>query len=364
MSENVPAMESRAPALVAIARQPAIGILTLIVVIVIGLLLSFIPGLVHATAVLGPLTTVWLPFLVMNAVWWRGWPCSELPQPWSGIANVVIQTILAFLGLFLAQSLVVGSINFNEMFGPPYRMFPFLMPFAALTFGVMLHITFVIGQWPYRALEPRLAGIAAVITSWVLGGILYVTLCNWNPLPREALGSVPNPSGLFFAIDTTTVTLWVIAWQMIIGVTWGGWPFKLIKGTAAAIIASTVACLVLGLVSCFIVQAIVPEPAAIALAAASIFGAFVWGMAFETWPVQGPIVAGRAAALAVLAFVTAVVWYLLLNTLATSTTAFPQDMPSQLYVGIASLNFFTANIVVYYVVLHRWPFTPPAPPPA
>ena len=364
MSDNAPAMESRAPALVAVARQPVIGILTLVVVIVIGLLLSFVPGLVHATAVLGPITTIWLPFLVMNAVWWRGWPAAGLAQPWGGVVNVVMQTILAFLALFLAQSLVGGSVNFNEMFGPPYKMFPFLMPFAALTFGVMLHQTFVIGMWPYRVLEPRLAGIAAVVTSWVVGGILYITLCNWNPLPREALGAVPNPGGLFYAIDTTTVTLWVIAWQMIIGVTWGGWPFKLIKGTAASIISSTAACLVLGLVSAFVVRAITSGPAAIALAAASVFGAFVWGMAFETWPLQGPMGVGRAVPLAALAFVTAVVWYLLLNGLATSTTAFPQELPSQLYVGIASLNFFTANIVVYYAVLHRWPFTPPAPPPA
>jgi len=27
-----------------------------------------------------------------------------------------------------------------------------------------------------------------------------------------------------------------------------------------------------------------------------------------------------------------------------------------------SLNLFTAGIILYYGVWHRWPFTPPAPP--
>lgn len=365
MSSNSSSMaESRALGGIAASRQPIIGLLFLVVVLIVGFVLSFSVGLVNALLVLGPLTTIWLPFLVVNAVWWRGWPFAGLPQPLAGIGNLVLQVILTAIGVFVAQSLVVGSFNTAEMFNPPFRMFPFLMPFAALVFGVMLHLTFILGLWPFRNLEYRLAGVVAVITSWIVGGILYIALCNWNPLPAQALGSMPNPSGLFFAMDTTTAAIWVIAWQMVLGVLLGGWPFKLIKDNSTALATSTIAVLALGIVTYFVLQATVGGPAVVALGATSIFGAFVWGMALETWPVQGQLTAGRALTLVILAFATSAIWYFVLNAIALATTAWPPDLPSQLYVGIASLNFFTAVIVLYYAIFHRWPFSPPGPPPA
>ena len=365
MADNSSAMEgARAAGRATELSQPTIGFLVLAVILVVGFLLSYSIGPVKATLVLGPITTVWLPFLVMNAVWWRGWPFSRLSQPWSGIANLILQIVLVAIGTVLMQALVVGSVNFAEMFNPPFRMFPFLMPMAALVFGVMLHLTFVVGQWPYRNLEYRLAGVAAVVTAWIIGGILYVVLCNWNSLPKEALGSAPNPGGLYFAMDTTGAVIWVIAWQMVLGVLLGGWPVRLIKNTATNLIVSTLAVLVLGVVSYLILNAIIGGAPVVALGATSIFGAFVWAMAMETWPLQGRMIPARAIGLVALAFVTAVVWFFILTALAMATAVWPPDLPPQIYVGIGSLNFFTAIIVLYYTIFHRWPFTPPAPPPS
>lgn len=349
--------------------QPLIGLLTLIVVLVCAFIVALVPGPLTVVALIGAPSLVWLPYLVTNMVWWRGWPAGTMKQPVAGIVNWAVQLAMMLISLIILMPIITGGFDFAG------QMFPRVAVFTIVAFSVMLHLTFILGLKPYHKLEYRLAGVCAFLTSWVVGYILYSLFCNWSAIPplADAPGS---PHGMFFALEFAAAILMMIVWQMIVAVLWQGWPFSKIKDVWTNGIVASVGIIILGWITWVVLRAILPAvgippelivPVVFALGAGTIFGTFTWGMAFETWPFQTASATTKRTLLPILAVVQALVWYFIMKAIfeavVPAATWQAAGVPPQLWTAICTLNLFTASTILYYGVWHRWPFTPPAPPP-
>ncbi|MCJ7619947.1 MAG: hypothetical protein MUP64_07005 [Anaerolineae bacterium] len=344
--------------------QPVIGLLTVIVVMVCAFIVALftpgaLPGPVNAVLLVGAPSLVWLPYLVTNMVWWRGWPAGKMKQPWAGLVNWIVQLVMMLITLVILMPIITGGFDFTQMF-------PKVAIYTILSFFVMLHLTFILGLKPFHKLEYRLAGVCAFLTSWVVGFVIYLIFCNW--------GAPGFPSGMFFALDFAAAILMMIVWQMIVAVLWQGWPFSRIKNVWGNGIVASVGIIVMGWITWLVLEAIlkgmgVPGgptglivPIVFALGAGTIFGTFTWGMAFETWPLQKAGANLKRTLLPIFAVAQSLIWYFIMKAIFEAVAA-GAPLPPQLWTAVMSLNLFTAGIILYYGVWHRWPFTPPGPPP-
>ena len=350
-----------------LAAQPLVGFLTLLMVGIIWLLLSVVFGVVQSLETIAATSTFWLPVLLVVAAWWHGWPGSlTKSRPGAGIVNTVIFIVAALVLTGIAQ-VIVGKADFGAIFhaGGTFPTFPFLVPLAATIFIAMLQLTFVCDRWPFERMKPIPAGLSALVLCWAIGLLVYFTVINWNflPAPARAAMGLRNPSGPVNALDFIAWLVCLVPFQLIFFQLLSGWPFREFENRVSRLVTSNVFVIGAGWLTYLFLANVLrwPGPTIIGAVGTVAVGVNFSSMAFEDYPFhhEKPSMARLGLVMNALgmAFLTYFVLRAIGNALATWT-----NPPVELFIGINSLNFIGAQVILVYAIWGRWPLPPPAPP--
>jgi hypothetical protein len=340
-----------------LARQPALGLTGLLLVVPVAVLLAFAAdGAQGSTILLGPFAVFALAPIAMIAFWWENWPGTRLRPSWSGWADTLLIAAIAVVTTMIGQ-LLVGRFNLRGIFSlspaPNHSpVFPITLPLAGAAFVAIMQLTFVCERRPFQRLGSSAGGLAALACSWAVALVLFFTLVKYQPPSGSAL----SPRSGFLA-PANLGALLVIAgmWQVLFFISWKGWPFsrltnvrrRLLVGNAAVVAAAILTYLAADTAGVSAVQMI-------ALAGSFIAAALVTGLLFDGWlPRSPPPSWSRPVAVAVdLAF--AAVLYAAVNSYADHlhwTTAHPIE-----WVAHVMLNAIALSVILHVAVGRRWPF--------
>ena len=322
----------------AIARQPALGLAGIALVVPVALALA--TGLGNperSLLVLGPISTFALPVIAMIAFWWDDWPGTRLRAPLSGLSDTVLVAAGGVVSTFAGQA-VVAHADARGVFDPaaPARdapTFPATMPLAGAIFVALLQLTLVTEGWPLRGIGRFWCGAAALAAAWAVGIGLYEALVRTGWVSTGAFASAAVCVG---------------ALQVMLYVVLGGRPFSRIASRAVRLPVANAVVLAGGwLAYRLLAHALDLTPATIGAVAGSVVAAgLVVGMLFEGWLAWMPSAAAVAGFAALL--------YAGLQALAHAgswTIAEPEE-----WTAYAGLNAIGAGVILHVAIGRRWPF--------
>jgi len=332
------------------SRQPALGLLGLLLVVPIAVLLAIGAGGNGSTRLLAPLVTFSLPLVVMIAFWWEDWPGTRLRSSWSGWADTVLIVAGAIVLTAVGQTLA-GRLDPVALFDPSpgpghVPTFPATMPLAGLAFVATLEITLVGEGWPFRRLHPLVAGPIVVLIAWAIAIAGYLTVVQVEPpagsdvIARDG----PVPGAVLGA-----VLVLIGAWQVLCFVVWRGWPFVTVASRAVRLTIAHVTVIGGGIVSYLVLRQLLElTPSRIAaLSGCFIAAGLLIGMLFEGW------LSNRAALLVITLTLTAV------SAVALQATAGAMHLTHSAaddWVGHATLNALAVSTILHVAIGRRWPF--------
>jgi hypothetical protein len=341
--------ESCEPARARLARQPALGVAGLTLVVPITLLLGVgWGGAERSLLVLGPISTFALPAIAMIAFWWEDWPGTRWRAPLTGL----VDTLLAAVGglvLTIAGQAVVSHVDLQGVFDLTLRAnhaptFPATMPLGGAVFVAMLELTLVSECRPLRRFNQLAGGVTALVAAWAVALILYEALVAHGPVPSSKFGAV------LVCIGALQVAFYVVL---------RGWPFVAIASSP----------LRLGLANAFVIAGgwlvylVLSEAAGVkavtinALAGSVVAAGLVVGMLFEGWLESLlPVTRARVANVAAVVIV-ATALYVGLKAYAEAvgwTRAEPEE-----WIAYVGLNAIGAGVILHVAIGHRWPFASP-----
>lgn len=355
------------------ARQPYVGVAGLAVVAAVVVVLGIVPGPETALQTVIALITFALPVVVAVAVWWQGWPSARLGRPLGGLSNTVLfaasALVLGFAGLAIVGKASVAGLfaTAPDMATGRLPVFPFGFVLAATVFTVMLQLTFVCGMEPLGRLGQPAGGLVALVLSWAIGLVLYLTLLNWDAVPppaRDAIG-LHNPGGPVDALNFVGFLLCVVLWQVTLFILLGGKPFTQISSLAPRLLAANVATIGGGWLTYLLLfhglDWTIPTISAVGgcVAAAVLLQA----MLFETWPVRGANAVANAVGLLASAAILTVALFYGLKAIGNAVVESWTQYPVELWVAGVGLNLIATFVIVHYAVWGRWPLAAPQPPP-
>ena len=347
------------------ARQPALGLAGILLVVPVAVLLGIgAGGLEPSLRVLGPLSTFSLPVVAMIAFWWEDWPGTKLHAPLSGILDTALVIVGGVLLTLLGQ-LVVGHLNLAGVFdatpGPRSSpTFPATMPLAGAFFVAMLQLTLVGEGWPLRRLGRIASGPIAVVAAWAIALTLYLLLVGTHPKPGSGLyfRSGGPLSGAEFGAILTTIGLWQVWFYVALR----GWPFANIAPRAVRLPFANLTVIVAGVVTYVILHngiRLTPTTAS-AVAGAALTAVLLRGMLFEGLPRSGDHPARERLIMLGTVALTAAALYAALTAIAHQarwTTATPEE-----WVTYAGLNAIGLGVILHVGIGRRWPFAAASEP--
>ena len=326
-----------------LARQPALGVAGITLVIPVALFLGAAwGGPERSLLVLGPMSTFALPVIAMVAFWWEDWPGTVVRPPLTGLIDTVLVPVGGIVSTLVGQA-IVEHVDLRGVFDPSAgpaqaATFPLTMPLAGAIFVVMLQLTLVSEGWPFRRFNRFAGGVAALAASWAIAIPIYELLVAGDgPVAGSELGAA------LVCIGVLQVAFYVVL---------RGWPFSLVRSQPFRLGLANAALLAGGLlIQLLLARTAGAEPATIsAVAGAAVAGGLVVGMLFEGW--LGSIV----TALVGVAVLTAGL-YVGLTAIADAigwTRAEPEE-----WVAYAGLNAIGAGVILHVAIGHRWPFALP-----
>jgi hypothetical protein len=348
---------------VTFARQPALGLAGLFLVLPVALLLGVAAGAEEPSLlVLGPLSTFALPVVAMIAFWWEDWPGSRLRPGWSGLADTLL-VVVAALVLTMAGQLVVGRLDLQGIFdptpGPGHSpTFPATMPLAAAAFVVMLQVTLVMEGWPLRGLGRFTSGGAALAVSWAIAIALYLLLVDFD---APAGAGLHDRSGPLSGGELAALLVSIGVWQVCFYVALRGWPFGGIETRWVRLLSANAVVLAGGLVTYFALHDLAGfEPATIGAAGGAFIAAgLAAGLLYDGWAEDlfGPT-RGRAVTLASVVVVAAALYVLLM---AYAHSIQWTRVEAEDWVAYIGLNAIGLGVILHVAIGHRWPFSEPPP---
>jgi hypothetical protein len=341
------------------ARQPALGLAGILLVLPVAVVLGVgAGGLEPSLRVLGPLSTFSLPVVAMIAFWWEDWPGTQLHAPLSGLVNTVL-VIAGGVLLTLLGQLVVGHLDLGGVFdatpGPRSSpTFPATMPLAGAFFVVMLQLTLVGEGWPLRRLGRIASGPIAVLAAWAIALTLYLLLVRTHPKPGSGLyvRSGGPLSGAEFGAILTAIGLWQVWFYVALR----GWPFANLTSRAVRLPFANLTVIVAGVVTYVILHnaiGLTPTKAS-AVAGAALTAVLLRGMLFEGLPRSGDHPARERLIMLGTVALAAAALYAALTAIAHQarwTTATPEE-----WVTYAGLNAIGLGVILHVGIGRRWPF--------
>ena len=311
-----------------LARQPALGLAGVLLVVPVAVLLGAgLGSLERSLLVLGPYSTFALPVIAMVAFWWEDRPGTTLRAPLLGLSDTLLVAACGVVLTIAAQALVSHA-------------FPATMALGGAIFTVMLQLTLVAEGAPLRRLARVPGGLAALAVAWV-GGI--------------AIYEATVPTGLLGAGELGSALVCVGEVQVVVYVVLQGRPFAVIGRPAVRRAVANVVVVACGcLADVGLAVGVGLAPLTIAAAAGSVVaGGLVVGMLFEGW------LDSAALSLVAVGAVSAVL-YIGLQRVADSagwTRAEPEA-----WTAYAALNAIGAGVILHVGIGRRWPFSRPARP--
>jgi hypothetical protein len=340
-------------------RQPALGLLGLLLVVPIAGALAFGAGGDGSVRVLAPLTTYALPLVAMVAFWWADWPGTRFRASWSGWADTVLIAVGAVLLTGVGQTLA-GHLDAVGLFDPSPEpghvpTFPATLPLGGTAFVAMLQLTLIGEGWPLRRIRPLVGGFLAVAVSWTVALIVYLTLAG---VESPAGSAVTARHGPVPGADLGAALVLIGAWQVLCYVAWRGWPFVAISNRALRLSSAHLTVLGGGIVTYLVARRLLglDAPRIAAVAGCFIAAGLVFGMLLEGWP-GGQAPGVRRAALLSGTLALAAVLVVLLGALARPLHLV--QVSSDDWVQHASLDALATSIILHVAVGRRWPFLPP-----
>jgi hypothetical protein len=326
-----------------LARQPALGLAGIALVVPVALLLGLgAGGAEPSVLVLGPLSTFGLPVIAMIAFWWERWPGTTL-RAGSGWADTVL-VIAAAVALTMAGQAIVGHLDLRGIFKPrPASVhaptFPATMPIAAAAFVAMLELTLVTEGWPLHRLGQVRAGGAALVVSWTVGLAVYALLDRGGVLAGPSLGALLVSIGV---------------WQVVLFVVLQGWPLAEVRPQAPRLVCANLVVIGGGWLTYLALHRLAGwrAPTVSAAGGAVVAGALLVGMLFEGWPGVGDA-RGRALTLAAGAVLSAALYAAL--TAYADGVAWTRAEAAD-WVAHAGLNAIGAGVILHVAIGKRWPF--------
>jgi hypothetical protein len=328
-----------------LARQPALGLAGITLVVPVALLLAVgAGGAEPSLLVLAPLSTFGLPVIAMIAFWWEDWPGSSLRrQAWAGWVDTAL-VIAGAVALTTLGQAIVGRFDLRAIFDPTpgaghAPTFPATMPLAAAAFVAMLELTLVSEGWPLQRLGRLTAGVAALVVSWAIALAAYALLDRTGVLAGARFGALLVSIGV---------------WQVVLFVVLQGWPLSGMRRAATRLVCANASVIGGGWVTYVALHRLADwRPATISAAGGAIVaGALLVGMLFEGW-LGIEDARGRALTLASVAIVAALL-YVTLTAYADGlqwTRGEPED-----WVAHAALNAIGAGVILHVAIGKRWPF--------
>jgi hypothetical protein len=340
-------------------RQPALGLLGLLLVVPIAAALAIGVGGDGSVRVLAPLTTYALPLVAMVAFWWADWPGTRLRASWSGWADTVLIVVGAVILTGVGQTLAghldpVGLVDPSP--GPGHvPTFPATLPLAGTAFVVMLQLTLVGEGWPLRRIRPFVGGILAVAASWSVALVVYLTLVG---VESPAGSAVTARGGPVAGADLGAALVVIGAWQVLCYVAWRGWPFVALTNRAVRLSSAHLTMLGGGIATYLVARELLglDAPRIAALAGCFIAAGLVFGMLLEGWSV------GRTAGIRRVALLSATLALAAVLLVVLGTLARPLHLghaSADDWVEHAALDAFATSIILHVAVGRRWPFLPP-----
>src|ERR687884_913191 len=177
-----------------LARQPALGVAGITLVIPVALFLGAAwGGPERSLLVLGPMSTFALPVIAMVAFWWENWPGTLVRPPLTGLIDTVLVAVGGIVSTLVGQA-IAEHVDLRGVFDPSAgpaqaATFPLTMPLAGAILVVMLQLTLVSEGWPFRRFNRFVGGVAALLASWAIAIPLYELLVAGGPVTGGQFGA-------------------------------------------------------------------------------------------------------------------------------------------------------------------------------
>jgi hypothetical protein len=341
--------------------QPLLTLTGLVFVVPLFFLLAFAAGgAERSLEVLAPLTTFALPAIAMIAFWWEDWPGSSFRAGWAGLTDTLLIAVAAVILAIVGQA-VVASVDVRALFDPDpgaghVATFPHTMPLAAGAFVVMLQITMVMEGWPLRGLGRLRSGVLALLVSWAVAALAYLTLLDVHDDPAAMPGGLRDLGG---PVAPGAYGAWLTAlgvWQLVFFLALRGWPFSAIRRRGPRLLAANAVVIACGWATYLVLRHGLGWPSArvFAVCGCAVAALLIVAMLFEAWPwirLLTPL-PGRTCVLVSALIITGLL-YGVLSSYAGSlewVRAAPDD-----WVGYATLNALGMGVILHVAVWRRWP---------
>jgi hypothetical protein len=217
-----------------------------------------------------------VPVFVIMGSFWQGWPVEKHEQPARGILLLLLAALFAVL-IFMWTRVFIGGNALN----------PITNTFGITAVTLFVIMTPLFKLWPFAGKLPTaFAGIAWLISLYVIGFILFRTLYNFAPLNTEPwYNPAIDPSGRFAAEIPLTVLIMGLpfsyAWLHL-----EMWPLSRLKQPWLGLTSCT-AVWVLGEIMYLIATQVLGFgviEAQVKFGVFAVFGMIIWLMLFESWP--------------------------------------------------------------------------------
>jgi hypothetical protein len=303
--------------------------------------------------------------IVISLVWQSAYPrvLADLPQPWRG---------LAFLVLNVAVGAVVGFIAWKTLGGGIVPPTPFVNMFLIFAVPVALFLVIPLQTWPLNLVfkTPGALGVALVVSTYALTWLLFRQLFNFGFMSGAPFYSAGlDPHGAFMAWLPLVASIAAVV--PILGlVLLDFWPVSLLarrfpfvgKQPVFGLVAGAV---IVGIVALMWTLFVSNGGMDIVLFMVRIcvtfnFGCFILLVMFEGVPSLKLPQPWRGIVLNLLAGVLAVLMLWLYETLAARSFALPSGgpgYPMELWLASSMLAVTFPAMVVFSSFFQFWPLS-------
>lgn len=300
-------------------------------------------------------------WLVALGVIGRGWPFAPPEGIWKPSMSKLIPGIsmsLLWIVLSILSMMVITKI------WPAIPLFPVTNNYGILLFMVTLWYALVWGAYPIANKTGLFNLIVGAIAILIIASILWLSLANFKGTPWSTAPF--NPNGLFQVDFMFGLSVWIIAWVQIFGLSMQGYPcYKL--GEPMGQILLTVAAVILGYFSWTITLKYMSPTFSFAALGGSIIGWTLFhSVVFNYYPNAKYIQPQRGIYNLITVAILVVIWIPLLRVILSPILAKASAAGLPFDISVISV-FYTLHVVAVLLLVHNFfwlkvPFEPPNPP--
>ena len=222
-------------------KQPLLGIVSLIAVVIIALgIISLFEEATFSTWVAWLFMALVPMQLVMAMVWQTNYPAflTTMPQPLKGLVMTLITMAVGLSLAFLSYHLV----------GKGHGITPMMMMYSILVVVVTFWYAALWHCWPVTLLSsnPLIIGLSVLVVAYLGGYAIFQLLFDFSFLKGAPVYFADaDPGGLFMAWSPLAVGVSTVAVIMIFPL-FEGWPVRAIRNPSLGVLASTAIAAALG----------------------------------------------------------------------------------------------------------------------